>query len=387
MVWKVLGYKPLVCELKQKEGSRDKRELPDVKTCHSTYLKFDKFRNITRQEKALETSNQLANITHRLELDGTEYNYASAMKGAKVVAHNKEAKGASNILGKDHDKYLRNPCSVRDKFVVIELAEETLVDAVKIANFEHYSSNFKQFELSGSLNYPTQVWSPLGSFVAGNVKHIQPFKLPEPKWVRYLKLNLLSHYGSGFYCTLSVVEVYGVDAIKRMLEDLFVASEEAVPAKLPMPELTTAPSSKQEVDSVDGKKNGEAQVGAATATSAAEKVEDTRKLNEDVTKESMSMAKIPDPLVEVRQQSAGRMPGDTVLKILMQKVKLLEQNLCMLEEYIRELNRRQGDALSELDKELTRISLLLEKSKEETRDLMAWKEIMVPNDYRVSFFF
>ncbi|KAH0976541.1 hypothetical protein GBA52_026260 [Prunus armeniaca] len=37
---------------------------------------------------------------------GAEYNYASAAKGAKVLAFNKEAKGASNILGRDKDKPL-----------------------------------------------------------------------------------------------------------------------------------------------------------------------------------------------------------------------------------------------------------------------------------------
>ncbi|KAK9275741.1 hypothetical protein L1049_023010 [Liquidambar formosana] len=60
----------------------------------------------------------------------------------------------------------------------------------------------------------------------------------------------------------------------------------------------------------------------------------------------------------------------------MQKVKSLELNLSVLEEYIKELNRRQGDVLPELDKELSRISLLLEKSKTEIKNLMEWKEIM-----------
>ena len=72
----------------------------------------------------------------------------------------------------------------------------------------------------GSLVFPTDDWVKLGNFTVANVKHAQRFALDEPKWVRYLKLNLLSHYGTEFYCTLSVVEVYGVDAVERMLEDL-----------------------------------------------------------------------------------------------------------------------------------------------------------------------
>ncbi|OMO79788.1 hypothetical protein CCACVL1_13425 [Corchorus capsularis] len=376
VVLRVLGYRAFICDLHEQEGQNrgEKGERPHSKSS-TTYLNLDEFRNITKQARTDDPPpGKLINITHRLESDGSEYNYASAMKGAKVVTHNKEAKGANNILGKDHDKYLRNPCSVEGKFVVIELAEETLVDAVKIANFEHYSSNFKEFELSGSLNYPTETWFPLGKFVAANVKQIQTFQLSEPKWLRYLKLNLLSHYGSEFYCTLSVVEVYGVDAIERMLEDLFVPSEQHVLAKL-ADSNSTGPSAKPDVHSSDGKRNDEAQNGLQTASSGAENAEDVQKLNETVTKTPVTTSRIPDPLTDIKQLPVGRIPGDTVLKILMQKVRSLDLNLSVLEEYIKELNRRQGDVLPEISKELSRISLLLEKSKTEVKEITEWKEM------------
>ncbi|KAF5734337.1 hypothetical protein HS088_TW16G00786 [Tripterygium wilfordii] len=374
----VLGYTTLVCEVQKQgeQGINKSKEQPDGRLQHSSYLNLDEFRNISRQEKGSGVASQLVNITHRLESDGTEYNYASALKGAKVVAHNKEAKGASNILGKDHDRYLRNPCSVGGKFVVIELAEETLVDAVKIANFEHYSSNFKDFELSGSLSYPTEAWSSLGKFVASNVKHVQNFKLPEPKWVRYLRLDLLSHYGSEFYCTLSVVEVYGVDAIERMLEDLFVAAEVPPSKILPKLNLTETPSVKVEAGQAERKSSGGVQNGVETAGSGIEIIENAQKLkvDENDTRKPLATRKTPDPATEARQQPIGRMPGDSALKILMQKVKLLEINLSVLEEYIRELTRRQGDVFPELDKELSRISLLLEKSKARIEDIGEWKK-------------
>ncbi|XVF10388.1 hypothetical protein REPUB_Repub07fG0178600 [Reevesia pubescens] len=375
VILRVLGYTAFFCDVHEQEGQNASKQIEQLNSrSPSTYLNFDEFRNITRQAREGGPPGRLINITHRLESDGSEYNYASAMKGAKVVAHNKEAKGASNILGKDHDKYLRNPCSVGGKFVVIELAEETLVDAVKIANFEHYSSNFKEFELYGSLNYPTETWSPLGKFVAANVKQIQTFKLSEPKWLRYLKLNLLSHYGSEFYCTLSVVEVYGVDAIERMLEDLFVPSEPHVLTKL-ADSNSTVPSVKPDAHSHDGKRNDEAQNGAQTAASGTENSEDVQKLNETVTKNPVTTRSIPDPLTEIKQLPVGRIPGDTVLKILMQKVRSLDLNLSVLEDYIKELNRREGDVLPEINKELSRISLLLERSKTEIKDLMQWKEM------------
>lgn len=383
LVQSILGYRELICELNVHEEDRYTKtgKFNNVRTYEAS-LDLDASGNTTKKEKN-STPNAHVNITHRLEPDGTEYNYASDSKGAKVVAHNKEAKGASNILGKDHDKYLRNPCSVGGKYVVIELAEETLVDAVKIANFEHYSSNFKEFNLSGSLTYPTDIWYSLGSFVAANVKHAQNFKLPEPKWVRYLKLNLLSHYGSEFYCTLSLVGVYGDDAIEQMLEDLIVKSEESASAKLLKPNSTVTPSPKPESGFNDKKVDGEAKtvIEVSSKSKGVEGVDDGKKPTTDAPKVQVTVSNIPDPIinptVKVRQQSSGRIHGDAVLKILMQKVRSLETNLSALEEYIKRLNNGQTEDLPDLEKKIVDYKKLVEKSKTEIKDIIEWKKIMV----------
>ncbi|CAA2989346.1 Hypothetical predicted protein [Olea europaea subsp. europaea] len=173
---------------------------------------LDEFKNNALYSTSRQSNVESGSIIHRVE-PGWADNYASASEGAKVFAYNKEAKGASNILSQDKNKYLRNPCSAEEKFVVIKLSEETLVNTIEIANFERYSSNPKDFELLGSPVYLTDSWVKLGDFTAVNVKLAQKFVLTEPKWMRYLKLNLLSHYGSEFYCTLSVLEVHGMDAI------------------------------------------------------------------------------------------------------------------------------------------------------------------------------
>ncbi|CAJ2650761.1 unnamed protein product [Trifolium pratense] len=315
-------------------------------------------------------SNEPVNITHRLESDGSVYNYASESKGAKVVAHNKEANGAKNILGKDHDKYLRNPCSVAEKFVIIELSEETSVDTVKIANFEHYSSNFKEFELAGSLNFPTESWSTLGNFVAANVKHAQVFKLPKPNLARYLKLSLLSHYGSEFYCTLSVVEIYGINVIERMLKDLIVTSVGSIPNKLQSHNISDikTPSSKSEADQIDGKSK-EVEIKNVVIAAEISRNDDTQKIDVEVTTNPATVDLVPDPVMELRQQLNGRITGDTVLKILMQKVKSVEVNLSELEDYIKELNKRQDIIIPDLEKEISKLSESLEQRKSEINDL------------------
>ncbi|KAL9664446.1 hypothetical protein QQ045_019847 [Rhodiola kirilowii] len=376
IIWSVLGYTALMCEMPP-GGSHNESKTAHLRNdkSNSTYLKLEEFRDIARQEKTLGMPSQLVNISHRLEHDGTEYNYASASNGAKVLAHNKEVKGASNILGKDSDKYLRNPCSVEGKFVVVELAEDTLVDLVKIANFEHYSSNFKDIELYGSLNYPTESWSSLGNFTAANVKHKQTFKLQEPKWVRYLKLKLISHYGSEFYCTLSVLEVYGVDAIEQMLEDLIVTSEEPRPDKLSVPN-STSDNPLQSESSISDKKGSGIQKDVKVDVKGPDGISEVQKTTVDVMVGSVTVSKVPDPATITRQKPSGGVPGNNVLKILMQKVKALEQNLSVLEEYIKELNRREGDILPEHDQELKRISLHLETSKADIQDLIMWKKLM-----------
>ncbi|XP_054816503.1 SUN domain-containing protein 4-like [Prosopis cineraria] len=320
-------------------------------------LGLDEFKSKAFSSKITSGTGPSGSVIHRVEPDGAQYNYASASKGAKVLASNKEAKGASNILGKDKDKYLRNPCSAEEKFVIIELSEETLVDTIKIANFEHHSSNLKEFELHASLVYPTDAWAKLGNFTASNVKQTQTFVLPEPKWVRYLKLNLLSHYGSEFYCTLSVIEVYGVDAVERMLEDLIYKQDNPFASG----------------EGNDGKRAASPHPNPAEGEDVHQNT--FRGMNSEPDTEISSVnneavnSNVPDPVEEVRQQ-VGRMPGDTVLKILMQKVRSLDLNLSVLERYLAELNSRYANIFKEYGKDMGAKDKLLQKVKDDVRSLL-----------------
>ncbi|CAN6880951.1 unnamed protein product [Brassica oleracea] len=298
-------------------------------------LGLDEFKSRASYSRNKSLSSQVSGVTHRMEPGGKEYNYASASKGAKVLSSNKEAKGATSILSRDNDKYLRNPCSAEGKYVVIELSEETLVNTIKIANFEHYSSNLKEFELQGTLVYPTDTWVHMGNFTAANVKQEQNFTLVEPKWVRYLKLKFLSHYGSEFYCTLSLVEVYGVDAVERMLEDL-ISVEDNMKEK-PV---------KQQAESSEG---GD---GSDRTIETEKELESSPESTVAKAEASMASDKLTEPTEEVRRHQPGsRMPGDTVLKILMQKLRSLDVNLSVLERYLEELNTRYGNIFKEMDHE------------------------------------
>ncbi|XP_059297350.1 SUN domain-containing protein 4 [Lycium ferocissimum] len=317
---------------------------------------LDEFKNKAFNAKNQHKVGQAGGILHRLEPGGSEYNYASASKGAKVLAYNKEAKGASNILSRDKDKYLRNPCSAEEKFVVIELSEETLVDTVEVANFEHHSSNLKDFKLLGSPIYPTDTWIKLGNFTAGNVRQGQTFLLPEPKWVRYLKLDLLSHYGSEFYCTLSILEVYGVDAVEIMLEDLISEQD-----KLFVPEQTS--SEEKPVPTQHVSNQGQ----------TFQNVDDEMEKDQAVGKADIKTIDVHDPVEEIRHQQVNRMPGDS-LKILMKKVRSLDINLSVLERYLKELNSRYGKIFKDFDSEMGEKDILLQNIRSDIRGLSRSKD-------------
>lgn len=333
----------------EKKGDRISRDTPP---------KLDDFKHKAVAPREKSVPGQSVSIMHRLEPSGMEYNYASASKGAKVLAYNKEAKGPSNILGKDIDKYLRNPCSAESKFVVIELSEETLVCTIEIANFEHYSSNLKNFEVLGSLVYPTENWVKLGHFPAKNIKQSQSFRFEEPKWVRYLKLNLLNHYGSEFYCTLSTVKVYGVDAVEHMLEDLISAqdhtfhSEELVEQK----RSTLSQPVPSQTDGLRQDNVSEDYSGPASEVS---------KLKHESRQDNSG-----DHPRDIQPQPVGRVAGESVLKILMQKVRSLDSSLSILEQYLEELNSRYGNLFKELDEEIAQKAALLEKMRFDVMNLL-----------------
>ncbi|CAN1199609.1 SUN domain-containing protein 4 [Linum perenne] len=326
-------------------------------------LGLDEFKSRAFSSKTKTGTGSAGGVVHRMEPGGKEYNYASSSKGAKVLGFNKEAKGASNILMRDKDKYLRNPCSAEEKYVILELSEETLVDTIEIANFEHYSSNLKDFELLGSLVYPTAQWVKLGNFTTANVKQARRFVLSEPKWVRYLRLNLLTHYGSEFYCTLSLFEVYGVDAVEKMLEDLVSVQDKVfVPEEKKPFASQLAASEGDDGDQLDSFKEIESELS----------VENSSNLKSEVQRNELA-----DPVEEIHYHHSGRSSGDSALKVLMQKARSLDLSLSLLERYVEEVNSRHGNIFKDLDKDIADNTLLLEKMRLEMKNLHASQKLIV----------
>lgn len=141
------------------------------------------------------------------------FNYASTDCAATVRKVNKEAKGAQSILYESKDQYLLNKCAA-DKFVIINLCEQIVVDTLVMANFEFFSSTFKDFRVYASSKYPSKEWRLLGQWQARNTRDLQVFKVPDSGFVEYMKIEFLTHYGHEYYCPLSLVRVHGMSMME-----------------------------------------------------------------------------------------------------------------------------------------------------------------------------
>ncbi|KAF4070885.1 hypothetical protein AMELA_G00278570 [Ameiurus melas] len=148
-------------------------------------------------------------------------NYASVECGAKILAVNNEAKSTSAILMENMDLYMLNPCSNKIWFV-IELCEPIQVKQLDIANFELFSSTPKDFLVSISDRYPTNKWIKLGTFHARDERTVQSFPLDEQLYakyvkmfIKYIKVELLSHFGSEHFCPLSLIRVFGTSMVEE----------------------------------------------------------------------------------------------------------------------------------------------------------------------------
>ncbi|KAI7905103.1 UNC-like C-terminal-domain-containing protein [Cokeromyces recurvatus] len=141
------------------------------------------------------------------------FNYASTDCAATVRKANKEAKGAQSILYESKDQYLLNKCSA-NKFVIINLCEQIVIDTLVMANFEFFSSTFKDFRVYASSTYPSNDWRLLGQWQARNTRDLQVFRIPESGFVEYIKIEFLTHYGNEYYCPLSLVRVHGMSMME-----------------------------------------------------------------------------------------------------------------------------------------------------------------------------
>ncbi|KAF3396153.1 hypothetical protein F1880_007118 [Penicillium rolfsii] len=150
------------------------------------------------------------------------FNYASFDCAATVLKTNRECKGSSAVLVENKDSYMLNECRAENKFLILELCDDILVDTVVLANYEFFSSIFHTFRVSVSDRYPAKPdqWKELGVFEARNTREVQAFAVENSLiWARYLRIEFLTHYGHEFYCPVSLIRVHGTTMMEEYKHD------------------------------------------------------------------------------------------------------------------------------------------------------------------------
>ncbi|KAG0380600.1 hypothetical protein BGX24_006927 [Mortierella sp. AD032] len=234
------------------------------------------------------------------------FNHASATCAASVVKACKDATSITAILNEGKDNYMLNRCSTKDKFFVVELCEEILVDTFILGNYEFFSSTFKDFVVSVN-RYPPRDdgWSILGQFQARNTRDAQVFKPTVPQLATYIRFDFVNHYGNEYYCPVTLLRVYGATALEQLKqeeeEEKRLAEEEKRRA-----ELEKAKQAAMEAEDEDDEDNSdEPEVIEETTDTTTETTKDHSTIPLDHAETIRSDTSSPDKPVETPQSSAG----------------------------------------------------------------------------------
>lgn len=269
-----------------------------------------------------------------------KFNYASIDCAATIIKTNSQAKGASAILVENKDSYLLNQCSVPNKFVIIELCQDILIDSVVAGNFEFFSSMFHNIRISVSDRFPTTQWTVLGEFEAENIRDLQSFKIENPLiWARYLKLEILSHYGDEFYCPLSVVRVHG----KTMMEE-FKMTEEKEATEIEQEKNNVMDSTLENISTINPPNTSEECAVVLPHLALLEFLKDVN----STTYDYCEAVNIPEP--ESSHTMEAKTTQESIYKNIMKRLSLLESNASLSLLYIEEQSKLLSTAFTKLER-------------------------------------
>ncbi|CAR23871.1 Slp1p [Lachancea thermotolerans CBS 6340] len=298
-----------------------------------------------------------------------KFNYASLDCAATIVKTNSEASGANAVLHENKDKYLLTPCSASNKFVVIELCQDILVEEIVMANYEFFSSTFSKVRFSVSNSYPPKNgWKVLGEFDAANTRNLQKFGISNPLiWARYLRVEVLAHHGNEFYCPISVIRVHG----KTMMDDFkldesnSLYSEDAVEQASPEGQLKECRQEKLAPHNLSESMLRECQFPQFPQ---ADNVSILSKLDflstqcpavlphlkfdqflKDIN-QSVCDTKIHQPQLDISTSAPSSSTEESIFKTIMKRLTLLESNSTLSLRYIEEQSMLLSKAFASLER-------------------------------------
>ncbi|KAI6655207.1 SUN domain-containing ossification factor isoform X2 [Oopsacas minuta] len=185
------------------------------------------------QTPTTSATNSFEQNTKTHETPPKQKNYASADCGAKIVARNPESRNTAGILNENRDDYMLNKCSLESIWVTVELCDYIQVLSIELSVHELFSSLPENFTMSLSLQGGVKPddWLPPTLFTAKNIRGDQIFRVPtlDQHHARFVKLNLVSHYGNEHYCPITTLRVFGANYVE-VLEAIERGSGTQAPA-------------------------------------------------------------------------------------------------------------------------------------------------------------
>ncbi|EJS41656.1 slp1p [Saccharomyces arboricola H-6] len=282
------------------------------------------------------------------------FNYASLDCAATIVKSNSEAIGATSILIESKDKYLLNPCSALQQFVVIELCEDILVEEINIANYEFFSSTFKKLRVSVSDRLPVvnNDWTVLGEFEAENSRDLQRFQIHNPQiWASYLKIDILSHYDDEFYCPISLIRAHG----KTMMDEFKLDQLKAQEDKEQLIAATNIDNSR-EANIRDKCNNIETHLEALNTSAMSDipgLLSCTSKLIplnfDEFFKEINASFCPPKQITPFPSSAVPVIPEESIFKNIMKRLSQLETNSSLTVSYIEEQSKLLSRSFEQLE--------------------------------------
>lgn len=343
---------------------------------------INSYENLPKRGRKIRSSEVIEELDEMDDVDVYEvgktykdrFNFASFDCAATVIKTNSEAKSANAVLLDSMDTYLLNECGASNQFVIIELCEDILVDEVVMANFEFYSSMFHKIRFSVSDRYPVQQWVLLGEFEAVNERRIQRFPIVNPLiWAKFIKIEILTHYGDEFYCPISTIQVHGKTMIEQFKEEV-PAPVISTPSSVPLPEF----------DVHLGKAFASCFEYNGTLVEQQECSAGYSKLEEFLQQESSEICDID----EVEVNESIKPPQESIYRNIVKRLNALEGNNTLTQRYVEEQSKLISEALTKFEmdrtarlevivREISKLEISIEWYKQVTYIMMGINIILI----------
>ncbi|CAD8095909.1 unnamed protein product [Paramecium sonneborni] len=144
-------------------------------------------------------------------------NFANKFGGAIILTKSNALQQIDNVLVDSVELYMITECDQKNVFFIVCLQEEISLEIITIINKELYSSTIKNFQVYGSVVYPTKEWELLGNFLAEDSNEWQIFNFDQ-RFLRYLKIHIIDFHTAEFHCTLTQIRVFGQTVIGDLID-------------------------------------------------------------------------------------------------------------------------------------------------------------------------